>query len=30
MIDALPDDGRTARLDRRETGCCVAIASRQR
>jgi len=27
MIDALPDDGRTARLDRGATGCCVAIAS---
>ena len=28
MIDALPDDGRTARLDRGATGCCVAVASR--
>jgi predicted ArsR family transcriptional regulator len=28
MIDGLPDDGRTARLDRGATGCCVAIAAR--
>lgn|SRR4051794_21393324 len=28
MIDALPGDGRTARLDRGTTGCCVAIAPR--
>jgi predicted ArsR family transcriptional regulator len=28
MVDALPDDGRTARLDRGATGCCVAIAAR--
>jgi predicted ArsR family transcriptional regulator len=27
MIDALPDDPRTARLDRGPTGCCVAIAA---
>jgi predicted ArsR family transcriptional regulator len=27
MIDALPGDGRTARLDRGATGCCVAIAA---
>jgi predicted ArsR family transcriptional regulator len=26
MIDALPDDERTARLDRGPTGCCAAIA----
>jgi predicted ArsR family transcriptional regulator len=30
MIDALPADGRRARLDRGATGCCVAIASRLR
>ena len=29
MIDALPGDARTARLDRGPTGCCVAIASRR-
>jgi predicted ArsR family transcriptional regulator len=28
MIDALPDDDRTARLDRGPTGCCVAVAAR--
>jgi predicted ArsR family transcriptional regulator len=28
MIDALPGDARTARLDRGRTGCCVAIAAR--
>jgi predicted ArsR family transcriptional regulator len=28
MIDALPGDARTARLDRGPRGCCVAIASR--
>lgn len=28
MIDALPADGRTARLDRGPTGCCVAIAAK--
>ncbi len=27
MIDALPDEGRTARLDRGKTGCCVAITA---
>jgi predicted ArsR family transcriptional regulator len=27
MIDALPGDRRTARLDRGPTGCCVAIAA---
>ena len=27
MIDRLPGDGRTARLDRGATGCCVAIAA---
>jgi hypothetical protein len=27
MIDALPGDARTARLDRGRTGCCVAIAT---
>ncbi|HKV67545.1 MAG TPA: hypothetical protein VJN72_05610, partial [Gaiellales bacterium] len=27
MIDALPADGRTARLDRGASGCCVAIAA---
>jgi predicted ArsR family transcriptional regulator len=27
MIDALPGDGRTARLDRGRAGCCVAIAT---
>jgi hypothetical protein len=25
LIDALPQAGRTACLDRRETGCCVAV-----
>jgi predicted ArsR family transcriptional regulator len=25
LIDALPQVGRTACLDRRETGCCVAV-----
>jgi predicted ArsR family transcriptional regulator len=29
MIDGLPGDGRTARLDRGETGCCVAIAAKR-
>jgi hypothetical protein len=28
MIDALPGDGRTARLERGPTGCCVAIAAK--
>jgi len=27
MIDALPGDGRTARLDRGAAGCCVAVAA---
>jgi predicted ArsR family transcriptional regulator len=30
MIDALPGDGRTARLDRGQTGCCVAVSVRAR
>jgi predicted ArsR family transcriptional regulator len=30
MIDALPGDERTARLDRGKTGCCVAIAAGKR
>lgn len=28
MIDALPGDRRTARLDRGQTGCCVAVSAR--
>jgi hypothetical protein len=29
MIDALPGEARTARLDRGRTGCCVAIPARR-